>query len=290
MLGGLWYRTAMKRGCLYVFFGLILLGQAVAASAYILPAEQILTLMIDKFGPADTLVVSQKTVLYDPALEGGVRELEEILYYRYPDRFRSEVRTPGLKRIQVVNQEDTVIIIDGKIVGQMETLFDHFKDLLLYRKTGLLVDRLSQLGVNLQVVSLGRFNDKVAYVIGAKYPDDSVPQVWIDKNTFRPIGLILGDGCGETPLRRVEYHDYHTEPDQGGGYPTRILFFENGSLVRMHALDIVQINSHVPDRLFDVAYLKSISQPVAPTPPALSPASELDEVKEGMESFTSIFE
>jgi len=270
---------------LYIFCGLVVFTQAVAASAYILPAEQILTLMIDKFGPADTLVVSQKTVLYDPALERGVRELEETLYYRYPDRFRSEVRTPGLKRIQVVHQDDTVIIIDGKIVGETQTLFDHFKDLLLYRKTGLLVDRLSQLGVNLQVVSLGRFNDKVVYVIGAKYPDDSVPQVWIDKNTFRPIGLILGAGYGETPLRRVEYQGYHTEPDQGGGYPTRILFFENGSLVRMHVLDIVQINARLPDRLFDVAYLKSTSQPVA-----LSPASELDEVKEGIESFKRAFE
>jgi len=280
----------MKCAYLYILCGLVVLTQAVAAQAYIIPSEQILTLMIDKFGPADSLVVSQKTVLYDPSLEGGTRELEETLYYGYPDRFRSEVRTPGLKRIQVVNQDDTVIIIGGKIVGETETLFDHFKDLLLYRKTGLLVDRLSQLGVNLQVVSLGRFNDKVVYVIGAKYPDDSVPQVWIDKNTFRPIGLILGDGCGETPLRRVEYHDYHAEPNQRGGYPMRILFFENGSLVRMHQLDVVQINSHVPDRLFDVAYLKSISQSVAPTLPALSPVFELDEVKEGIESFKRAYE
>ncbi|MDY6988209.1 MAG: hypothetical protein SWQ30_09130 [Thermodesulfobacteriota bacterium] len=267
-----------------------MLIQAAAASAYVLPAEQILALMIDKFGTADTLVVSQKTILYDPALRRGVRELDETLYYRYPDRFRSEVRTPGLQRIQVVDQDDTVIIIDGKIVGETETLFDHFKDLLLYRKTGLLVDRLSELGVNLQVVSLGRFNGKVVYMIGAKYPDDSVPQVWIDKNTFRPIGLILGTGYREGPLRRVEYQDYHTEPDQGGGYPKRILFFENGSLVRLQVLDTVQVNVHVPDRLLDVAYLKSRSQPVAPTPPALLPASELDEVKEGMESFKSIFE
>jgi len=280
----------MRCALLYVLCGLVVLTQSVAAPAYILPAEQILTLMIDNFGPADTLVVSQKAVLYDPALEEGVREFEETLYYRYPNRFRSEVKTPGLKRILVVHRDETVIIVDGKIVAETETPFDHFKDLLLYRKTGLLVDQLSRLGVNLQVVSLGRFNDKVIYVIGAKHPDDSVSQVWIDKDTLRPIGLLFGDPYRQRPLRRIEYQDYDTEPDQGGGYPTRILFFENGSLVRMHVLESAQINPDVPDRLFDVAYLKSISQPVALTPSVPSSASKLDEVKEGIESFKHTYD
>ncbi|MDY6952814.1 MAG: hypothetical protein SWE60_14980 [Thermodesulfobacteriota bacterium] len=280
----------MKATCLWVLSGLLVLTQAVTAPAYILPAEQILTLMIDKFAPADTLLVSQKTVLYDPALKKGFRQFDETLYYRYPDRFRSEVKTRGLKRIQVVNEDDAVIIIDGKIVAETEPPFDHFKDLFLFRKTRLLVDRLSRMGVNCQVVSLGRFNDKVVYVIGAKYPDDSVPQVWIDKTTLRPVGLILGDNSGALPLSRIEYQDYHTEPDQGGGYPRRILFFKKGSLVKMHVLDTVQVNAPVPDQLFDVAYLKSITETVAPAPPAFSPASELDEVKEGIESFKRAFE
>jgi hypothetical protein len=279
----------MKGPFLCGLCGLLVLTQSIAASAYILPAKQILGLMIDQFGPADTLVVSQKTVLYDPSLEGGFQDFEETLYYGYPDRFRSEIKSPWLKRTQVVHGNETVVIVDGKIVGEVEALFDHFKDLLLYRETELLMHRLSRLGVNLQVVSLGRFDHKVVYVIGAKYPDESVPQVWIDKKTFRPVGLILGDTRGKTPLTRIEYQDYGVVSGRSVEYPARILFFENGSLVRMHIMETVQRNSNLPDRIFDVAYQRSISQPLAPSP-QLSPPSELDEVKEGMESFQRTFE
>jgi hypothetical protein len=274
---------------LYALYGLVLFGQAVAAHAYVLPAKQILAIMVDQCGSAHTLVVSQKTVLYDPALDGGIRELAETLYYRYPDRFRSEVRTPGLEQVRVVNQDSALIVIDGKIMGETESLFDHFKDLFLYRKTGLLISRLSQLGINLQIVSLGRFNERVAYVIGAKYPDESVPQVWIDKTTFRPVRLILPPGNQDAPLKEIEYLDY-TQAGNGESYPTRILFFENGTLVKMHVMDTLEINAHISDQLFDVAYLRSVNEPVAPTESTLLPTSDLDEVRRGIQSFKRTYE
>ena len=284
------YTTAMKRYALWMLCLFILFGWAVATHGYILPAKQILALMIHQFGPGGTLKISQKTVLYDPALEGGVRELDETLYYGYPDRFRSEVGTPGLEQVRVVNQNSALIVIDGKIVGETENQFDHFKDLLLYRQTGLLFDRLSQLGINLDVVSYGRFRDTIAYVIGAKYPDESPPQVWIDKNTFRPVRFILSGGDEEEgPLKEIEYTDY-TDLDGGRSYPAHIFFFENRALVRMHVLETFKINPEVSDQLFDVAYLKGVNEPIAPTESTALPASELDDVKRSIEEFKRMYE
>jgi hypothetical protein len=244
--------------------------------------------MVDQLGTVQTLKVFQKTVLYSPDLEGGMRELDETLYFRFPDQFRSEVNRPELEKIRVVNMEGALTIVDGKIVGETEGLFDHFKDLLLYKDTDLLGRELTQLGIKLNVVSLGRFKERIAYVIGARYPDESVPQLWVDKETFRPIRLILSGG-GESPEKEIEYAEYRAL-NKKNHYPARILFLEKGTLVRMNVLEAFEINAHVSDQLFDVAHLKSIHEPLDSTPAAPSTATELEEVKKGIRDFRKIFE
>jgi hypothetical protein len=246
--------------------------------------------MIDQLGSARMLMVSQKTVLYDPDIDGGVLEQDETLYYGYPDRFRSEVSGPGVEQIRVVSAEGALSILNGKIIGETEELFDHFKDVLLYSETELLVERLSELGINLEIVSLGRFKGDIAYVIGAKYPDESVPQVWVHKDTFRPVRLILsGNSSGDAPLSEIEYAE-HRPVGKRYFYPGRILFFENGTLIRMHVSKILKINPEVADQLFDVAYLKTIYEPIAPTQPTPWPGSDLDDIKKSIEDFKKIFE
>lgn len=284
------YTIRMKRCTLPIPFACIILGLASVASAYILPARQILTLMIGGFSSGRTLIVSQKTVLYDPSLDGGMQELDETLYYKYPDRFRSEMSTSGLEQVRVVSPEGVVSVINGKIVGETESQFDHFKGLLLYTETDLLLSRLSELGVNPDIVSLGRFKERICYVIGAKYPDESVPQVWIDKNTLRPIRFVLSrKGEEVTPLKEIEYTDYRPL-DKHKTYPGRILFLENGTLVRMQVMETFEVDPKVPEELFDVAHLKEIYEPIASAESAPSPSSELDEVKKSIQDFRRIFE
>jgi outer membrane lipoprotein-sorting protein len=278
-------RLTFGIACTFIFF-----AWAAATRAYILPAEQILNFLIDGLGPGRTLIVTQKTVHYDPGFEGGIQEYEETLYYGFPDRFRSEVTAPGLEQVRVVNPDGAILVMNGRIVAETENGFDHFKDLLLYRQTGLLVDRLSQSGVNLQVVSLGRFNDKIVYVIGAKYPDESVPQVWIDKTTFRPARFLLPDGGSEgDSLQDIQFTDY-TSLDKGKTYPGRILFLENDTLVKMQVLETFSVDAEVPGELFDVAYLRDAYEPLAPIQPLPPPASEPEEVKKSIEEFKKIFE
>ncbi len=269
--------------CTYVFFWLV-----VNAGAYVLPAKQVLGFMVEQFGSNQTLVVFQKDVVYDPDIEGGMEELNGTLYYMYPDRFRSEVSGPELDKIQVLNEEGALVVIDGKILGETESLFDHFKDLLLYSRIDLLVDKIFQLGINVDIVSLGRFRDKIVYVIGAKYPDESVSQVWIDKDTFRPVRFILRGGEG-TPIREIEYSEYK-ELDKTKVYPGRISFYEDGDLVRMYVLERFEINPEISDQMFDVGYLKGIYAPADTTDPSTLPGSELDEVRKSLEEFKKIFE
>ena len=274
----------------YLVCAFIILGLAAISYSYILPAKQILSFMIEQFGSAHTCVVFQKTIIYDPSLEGGMREFEETLYYRYPDRFRCEVNTPESEQVRVVGPDGAIFVTNGKIIAEAESQFDHFKDLLLYLQEDLLLKRLSQLDVNLDVVSLGRYKDRIAYVIGAKYPVESVSQVWIEKNTFRPIRYVLsGGGPHGGALEEIEYTEYMSL-DKGRWYPARIQFFQNGRLARMYLLETFKVNPELPDQLFDIAYLKTVYQPIASTEPSPSPESELDEVEKTIRDFTRTFE
>ena len=280
----------MKTRTPYLLCAFMVLGLAMASHSYVLPAKQILEFMIQQFGSARTIVIFQKTVIYDPALEGGMREVDEVLYYRYPDRFRCEVSTPGGEQVRVVGPEGAIFVTNGKIIAEAETPFDRFKDLLLYRQAEFLLERLSELDVNPNVVSLGRFKERIAYVIGAKYPDESVPQVWIEKKTFRPIRYVLrSGGPDDTNLEEIEYTDY-VPLDKGRSYPERILFFQNGRLARMYVLKTFRVNPDVPDQLFDIAYLKTVYQPIASAEPSSSPESEVDEVKKTIRDFSRTFE
>ena len=280
----------MKTRAPYLLCAFVVLGLATAIHSYVLPAKQILEFMIQQFGSAHTVVVWQKTVIYDPALEGGMREVDEVLYYRYPDRFRCEVSTPGGEQVRVVGPEGAIFVTNSKIIAEAETPFDRFKDLLLYRHAEFLLERLSELDVNPNVVSLGRYKDRIAYVIGAKYPDESVPQVWIEKNTFRPIRYVLrSGGPHDTNLEEIEYTDY-VPLDKSRSYPERILFFQNGRLARMYVLKKFRVNPDVPDELFDIAYLKTVYQPISSTEPLPSPESEVDEVNKTIRDFSRTFE
>ena len=140
------------------------------------------------------------------------------------------------------------------------------------------------------VVSLGRYKERISYVIGAKYPDESVSQVWIEKNTFRPIRYLLrSGGQHDANLEEIEYTDY-VPLDKGRSYPERILFFQNGQLARMNVLKTFRVNPDVPDQLFDIAHLKTVYHSISSDEPSPSTESEVDEVKKTIRDFSRTFE
>jgi hypothetical protein len=200
------------------------------------------------------------------------------------------VSTPSGEQIRVVSPEGVIFVLDGRIISESQTPFDHFKDVLLCRKKSIVLKQLSELQVDLNTVSLGKFKDKVAYVIGAKYPDDSVPQLWIEKDTFRPIRYVVGGPRHNNGvLEEIEYADY-TPLDEKRSYPGRILFFRNGELVKMCVLKTSRINPNLPDELFDVHHLKTLYEPITSTESSTPPPSDLDELKKTIRDFSKAYE
>ena len=162
------------RKSLAIFFCLAILGfQHASLSAYVLPGPFLLKLMIQNLGNADRLLVTQKLVLNDDNPNMSADELSETLKFVFPKTFRSDIVSKNIQRIRILSNNSVFTVVDGKISDEPENPYDHYKDLILFRSREILQERLSNLGVDVNITSLGRFQGNLAYVLGAQWRADS---------------------------------------------------------------------------------------------------------------------
>lgn len=295
-------------------------------SAYVLEGPHIVQLMTEQLGQADSLFISQKVVFYniqpqpvslsqndsrqtgngaaenpdnhqavsdetdEAAVQPKTIQLDESLRYVFSEAFRSDIVSDDNQRIFVFRDGQTLTVIDGVISGGGETRFDLYKDLLLYRSREALSERLSSLGVDISVSSLGKLEGLNAFVLGAEYPDESRPQVWIDKVTFHPLRMIIPSDSSaySTDFLEIRYSEWRKISKIW--YPMRTEFIQDGITVRAIEVNDYQINPNFSKDIFDIARLKlEYRQPVK-TPTRANETDGLSEVQKTIEEFKKIFE
>ena len=318
-----------KKCLAFPFLVAVFVVFAPAIYAYVLQGPHVLDLMIENLGKAKTLFVSHKIILYRSGLVSGsgqhsldseskqfsdavdapsgsrrardhyadettevpeTMELEGSLRYIFSQAFRSDARSNDSERIFIFSGGKTLTLIDGNIVSGATNRFDLYKDLLLYHSREELVERLFQLGVDVSISSLGRFEEKIAFVIGAEYPDESVSQVWIDQDSFLPLRWIIKgvDPAGESDTMEFRYLIWWKTGKTR--YPSRIEFYQDGNLVRVNQAINFEENATFSEELFDIDYLKTVfprspAQPIVPGEP-----EDPSEVEKTIEEFRRIFE
>jgi hypothetical protein len=219
-------------------------------------------------------------------------QLDESLKYIFSEAFRSDIVSELNQRIYISNQGQTITVIDGVISDAAESKFDVYKDLLLYRSREILSERLSNLGIDISVSSLGRIDGRIAFVVGAEFPDQTVPQLWIDKETFNPMGIIVFGAKSpygtQTGFLEIRYSNWR----QIGkiSYPMQIEFIQDGVIVRTIEVDDYQINPGFSKDVFDIARLKLEYRQSTPTPDPARESEGLSEVQKTIEEFQKIFE
>ena len=318
-----------KKRLVFPFLVVIFVVFVTPIYAYVLQGPHVFDLMIENLGKAKSLFVSQKIIFYrsgfvgdskqhpldseskqssdaDDAAGGSRRtgdhyanemaevpetmELEGSLRYIFSQAFRSDARSNDSERIFIFSDGKTLTLIDGNSVSGATNRFDLYKDLLFYHSREKLVERLFQLGVDVSISSLGRFEEKIAFVIGAEYPDESVSQVWIDQNSFLPLRWIIKgvDPAGESDTMEIRYLIWWKTGKTR--YPSRIEFYQDGNLVRVNQAINFEENATFSEELFDIDYLKTVyprspAQPIVPGEP-----EEPSEVEKTIEEFRLIFE
>ncbi len=276
---------------LVIFLCFVLLTCLYAlTNAYVLPGPYILELMTQNLGKAESLLVSQTLVIYDDGPQKTGVEFSETLRYVFPEMFRSDTLSEDVHRIHILSKGEALTVIDEKASDESKNRYDHYKDLLLFRSREMLQDKLSLLGVDVTVSSLGRFQGEPAYVLGTQYPDETVPQVWLDKGTFRPFRWIMTGKAEQSQENSLEVRYFEWRKVHNTWYPMRIEFFATGILVREIHVQHIKVNPSFPDELFDIEHLRSLYPRIAPAEQEQGNKEDLNEVQKTIEDFKKLYE
>lgn len=266
---------------------------ATAADSHVLSGSHILDMMVRKLAGPKTLQVEQSVMVVDPAVSDEPIELEETLRFIFPDRFRSDIQHEESHRIHVLSQGQALTVVDGVIASDHQGRFDRYKDLFLYNSRHLLYKALSIQGVDVGISSLGRMEDHIVFVIGADYPDDSVSQVWVDKERFVPLRWISVSPSETTEMepQRLEFVYRNWQNVDGVWYPLQIDTFHNHRLIRQIRVTMVQADAAISGELLNVSHLMTLYKQKEETlPDSQTPDSDVDEVQRTIEDFRKKFE
>jgi hypothetical protein len=257
--------------------------------AYVLEGPHVLDLSAKAMGRIAALQVEQKLLVYPQSPETLPTVFDETAIYVMPERFRSDIASERIQRTFLVFADRSLTVIDGRtVVG--ENPFDIYQRLLRSRTRPRLIRTLNQMGVETAISSLGRLEERVVFVLGARYPDESVSQLAIDKGTFLPARLLLVDGDAEDGGRRLEIVYENWQKVQSGWFPFQVQFYVNGRLAREIRVADLRINPSIPSSLMDLESLKaSVAENNAATPQGQKQEA-VEEVQQAVEDFQKKFE
>lgn len=251
------------------------------ASGQILQGPHVLELMVRALSGAKTLRIEQEVTVAGGEDAGDPPILSETLHYVFPARFRSESRHPDFHRIHVVAHGRSLTIIDRHRVEDPSGHVDRYKDLLFYRSRHQLHKMLLLDGVDVENTSLGRFEDLVVFVLGAQYPDKSISQVWVDRESFLPVRWLHIPASGPDDRLEFVYRDWGKE--SGQWYPMQIAVYHQHRLIRRIDVKALQADIDVPADLFDLSGLISRYPPAPPAERVDLPTADTDEVQRVIE-------
>lgn len=242
------------------------LGVALPALAYVPPASGVLRRMGARRAELSVgaLEVSGN-VLLDPATasrlsaEGLGRDLQGQL--TAPARFL--VKVPGRCRLELApagvepRARPFVALVDGRLRGgggleqvpAAVALVRAACALLAVRPggdaSGAYSAALSRSGVSLSEVSLGRFDGRLAYVLGGR-ARDAKPLVYVDKETLQPLRLLSREGA---PLLDVRLLGWGSAAGSEL-FPQTVEVLEGEALRLRFTTGRAVKNARLPDGLF----------------------------------------
>jgi len=259
------------------------------AVAYVLEGPHLLELSAKAMGKIAALQANQKLLIYPQTPESAPAVYDQTVTYVMPERFRSDIVSDQIKRTHLVFADSSITVIDGRMaVG--EDPFDLYQQLPRSRTRQRLMRTLNRLGVETAISSLGRIAETVVFVLGARYPDESVSQLALDKKTFFPVRLLLVDRGAAASDRHLEIFYRNWQKVQSGWFPFQVEFFINGRLAREIRVTDLRLNPSIPAGMMDLEALKtSVALNHADTPQGQKQEA-LDAVQQAVQNFQKKFE
>ncbi|MDM8553347.1 hypothetical protein QUF75_01270 [Desulfococcaceae bacterium HSG7] len=278
---------------------ILLYGMQTTAYSYVLNAPHIIDLMVSNMGNVKSAYITQTLLLYPDNHTQSTTELTETVKYDFPMAFRSDIASAQIQRIHLASDGNVCTMLDGKIVAsdsqRPNNGFDIYKDILLMRSRTLFQQHLDSLGVDTAISSIGRFQNRIFYIVGAQYPDAQPMQLWVDRETLRPVRWII-QGKHEArsenayEIRYLEWRRFGENSKINFWHPMRIRFFLNDRLTREIIVKNIKINPVFAKTVFDIAHLKSLYPYNNSKRMNLGKTSEIDEVQKTIHDFQRLYQ
>jgi len=270
-----------------IFIGLLTLF-SLSANGYVLKGQHVIDLMLKKNHLPTRFFIDQSLTVYNSGFFTSKTEYEQWVRYQLPEQFRSDIESDDLKQIHVASGDDSLTIVDGSVVSESEIWADHYKDIFFYRSREKLVKRLEVLGIDFSVTSLGRFEGIICYVIGTRYPDESVPQLWVTKDTFRPLRWIFEISDSDDDMVPLEIFYKEWKKYHKSWYPSKIEFYQGPQIIRSIAVHQIELNPSFSKTLFDINSLKTYYSPQKLQ--EVLPETGQSDIEKRIEDFKKIYE
>jgi hypothetical protein len=240
------------------------LAVALPAAAYVLPVPGILkrmgerraALSLDALEVQGTLAARGVAAERLAAVGGGRAVGPEV---SVPARFLAKV--PGRCRLEVARSDQPeaerafVAVRDGKLSGPLADLpaaaaFVRAACTLLAGPTAgdptdVYAAALGRRGVALGDVSLGRFDGRIAYVIGGR-DHQAKPLLYVEKDGFRPLRLIAAEGGDLADVRFLGWGS----PTGGDWFPRAAEVWAKDALALRFSTERAIANPRLAEPLF----------------------------------------
>ncbi|HOX43595.1 MAG TPA: hypothetical protein PK668_08355 [Myxococcota bacterium] len=138
---------------------------------------------------------------------------------------------------------------DGKVVERPEWAYLQYLYFADGSGTAQRFERLlAALKVDTKVSTLSRFNARIAWVVGAKEWERDRPQLWLDKDSYLPLRLMVRDGGSIVDLVWRGWGSRAT----GDWFPASLEVHRDGKPVELCEAASVESRLEMPDELFQL--------------------------------------
>ena len=255
-----------RAGLVCLLLGLGALPAPGPAAAYVPVGGHLLVLAADRIDDSPPAVVRQ--IRRRAASPGqALRQYDEIVYLQFPGAFRSELSAADGKRVLLERGGRRWVVGGGSLLDAPTDPLDLAIRLLVQTRPESISQVLAEQGVDVRVTSLGRFNGRVGFVLGARYPDESASQVWFDTETLLPFRWLMIRPTADGPPDRTEIRYFAWQKAGALHYPQAMTCYHSDQLISEVRVGGIQAPAEVPgdllrpDRLPDLSS-KEETEPV----------------------------
>ena len=222
----------------FFFIAILVCLMPMKSKAYIMPAEQLIDLMSRNFSQFKTLIITQSTHLITPEdLEVQVVMEEKIL-----------LKSPGFHHSELVDLPDGWSSNPYLLSAAKSSTDYTFRRLFLKSDKNTTMTLLTEMGIDLSLVAITRYNGVIAYRLGEKDPKG--PKLLVEKEKFLPLLLsyrLWGDTGQKTVT--VLFSDYRKVAE--GWYPYETAIFTEEELEERYFVIDLLVNTPIESSFFD---------------------------------------